>query len=54
MLGTANNTSTAKPYLPTNAIFDASDPTNGRSFFETLLRKTFLENGEPSTVFMKL
>lgn len=54
MLWVVQNDSTAKPYLPTNAIFNASDPNNGRSFFETLLRKSFLENGEPSTVFMSL
>lgn len=51
MLWVQNNASTAKPYLPTNAI-DA--PGNVQSFFVTLLRKTFLENGEPSTVFMEL
>lgn len=51
MIGTQANASTAKPYLPTTAI-DA--PSNVRSFFETLLRKSFLENGEPSTVFMQL
>lgn len=27
---------------------------NEKNFFEALLKKTFLENGEPSTVFMKL
>ena len=27
---------------------------SGAKFFETLLRKSFLENGEPSTIFMKL
>lgn len=56
------NASTAKPYLPTNAIWSATPGTtpnpdgtiSGRSFFETLLRKSFLENGEPSTVFMSL
>ena len=51
MIGTTANASTAKPYLPTTGV---NDPNNVRSFFETLLRKTFLENGEPSTVFMKL
>ena len=51
MIGTSANASTAKPYLPTHAI-DA--PGNVQSFFVTLLRKTFLENGEPSTVFMRL
>jgi len=48
--------------LPTNAIWNATPGTtpnpdgtiSGRSFFETLLRKSFLENGEPSTVFMSL
>lgn len=51
MLGTQTNSATNKPYLPTSSI-DA--PTNEKSFFETLLKKSFLENGEPSTVFMKL
>ena len=51
MIGTQANASTAKPYLPTTAI-DA--PGNVQSFFVTLLRKTFLENWEPSTVFMEL
>jgi hypothetical protein len=51
MLGTKANASTAKPYLPTTAV---NDPNNARSFYETLLKKTFLENGEPSTVFMRL
>ena len=37
--------------MPTASI---NAPGNVRSFFETLLRKSFLENGEPSTVFMKL
>lgn len=51
MIGTQANASTAQPYLPTASI---NAQTNVKSFFETLLKKTFLENGEPSTVFMKL
>jgi len=51
MIWVTANASTAKPYLPTASI---NAPGNVRSFFETLLRKSFLENGEPSTVFMKL
>ena len=30
------------------------EATSNDHFFETLLRKSFLENGEPSTIFMKL
>lgn len=51
MIWVTQNNNTTPGYLPTNAI---NAPTNVRSFFETLLRKSFLENWEPSTVFMKL
>lgn len=51
MIWVTQNNNTTPGYLPTNAI---NAPGNVRSFFETLLRKSFLENGEPSTVFMKL
>ena len=51
MIWVTANANTSPAYLPTHAI---NAPGNVRSFFETLLRKSFLENGEPSTVFMKL